>query len=75
MPTVISDSSTLIHLTAIGKLDLLRKFYNKIILPTAVWREVVIEGEIDQAQVKFNKHMREAGLKFLSQTIKPCFAS
>jgi hypothetical protein len=44
MPTVISDSSTLIHLTAIGKLDLLRTFYNKIILPTAVWREVVIEG-------------------------------
>jgi len=44
MPTVISDSSTLIHLTAIGKLDLLRIFYDKIILPTAVWREVVIEG-------------------------------
>ncbi|MBL7164416.1 MAG: DUF3368 domain-containing protein [Anaerolineales bacterium] len=45
MPKVISDSSTLIHLTAIGKLDLLREFYDNIILPTAVWQEVVIEGE------------------------------
>jgi len=45
MPKVISDASTLIHLTAIGKLDLLRDFYDNIILPIAVWREVVLEGE------------------------------
>ena len=45
MPKVISDASTLIHLTAVGKLGLLRDFYGNVIVPTAVWREVVLEGE------------------------------
>jgi len=44
MPLVISDSSTLIHLAAIGRLALLREFYEKITVPPAVWREVVEEG-------------------------------
>lgn len=41
---VISDSSTLIHLSAIGRLALLRELYGQIIIPPAVWREVVDEG-------------------------------
>jgi len=41
----ISDSSTLIHLAAIGRLALLRKFYGKITIPSAVWQEVVVEGK------------------------------
>lgn len=45
MPLVISDSSTLIHLAAIGRLTLLREFYEKITIPSAVWREVVEEGK------------------------------
>lgn len=45
MPVVISDSSTLIHLTGIGRLDLLRKFYAQITIPPAVWSEVVEQGE------------------------------
>jgi len=44
MPVAISDSSTLINLAAIGRLSLLREFYEKIIVPQAVWEEVVIEG-------------------------------
>jgi predicted nucleic acid-binding protein len=45
MPLVISDSSTLIHLAVIGRLDLLKEFYGKITIPPAVWREVVEEGK------------------------------
>ena len=44
MHEAISNSSTLIHLAAIGRLDLLKKFHDKIIIPPAVWREVVEEG-------------------------------
>ncbi len=44
MPSAISDSSTLIHLAKIGRLNLLKEFYEKIILAPAVWKEVVEEG-------------------------------
>lgn len=57
MPRVICDSSTLIHLTAIGRLGLLEDFYERVTIPIAVWHEVVDEGkgrsgalEIEQAQ-------------------------
>ena len=56
MGLVISDSSTLIHLAAIGRLGLLQKFYRRITIPPAVWREVVEQGgsragvvEVEQA--------------------------
>lgn len=45
MPRVISDSSTLIHLAAIGRLELLREFFRDITIPPAVWQEVVEEGK------------------------------
>jgi predicted nucleic acid-binding protein len=45
MPLVISDSSTLIHLATIDQLDLLKEFFGKITIPTAVWREVVEQGQ------------------------------
>jgi len=44
MPNVISNASTLIHLTAIGRLALLKEFFSKITVPPAVWQEVVIKG-------------------------------
>lgn len=44
MPRVVSDSSTLIHLSAIGRLALLRELFGVLIVPTAVWREVVEQG-------------------------------
>lgn len=57
MPLVISDASTLIHLAAIGRLDLLKDFYGKVVIPAFVWREVVEEGkgragavEVERAQ-------------------------
>jgi hypothetical protein len=45
MPKVISDSSTLIHLSAKGHLSLLRKLFGELVVPTAVWKEVVEQGQ------------------------------
>ena len=44
MDLVISDSSTLIHLANIGRLDLLRQFFGEIVVPPAVWLETVDQG-------------------------------
>ena len=41
---VISNSSPLIHLSIIGRLNLLEKKFSEIMIPPAVWREVVIDG-------------------------------
>lgn len=41
---VISDSVALIGLSAIGALDWLRQLYGIVIVPEAVFREVVIDG-------------------------------
>lgn len=45
MPLVISNSSPIINLAIIGRLDLIRKFWGKIYIPEVVWQEVVIDGK------------------------------
>ncbi|MBI5471595.1 MAG: DUF3368 domain-containing protein [Ignavibacteriae bacterium] len=45
MQSVISDSSTLIHLSRIGRLGLLRDLFTRVVVPSAVWREVVLGGK------------------------------
>ncbi len=44
MLKVVSNSSPLIHLGKIGLLDLLVDQFEQILIPRAVWREVVEEG-------------------------------
>jgi len=41
---IVSNSSPLINLARIGKLGLLRDLYEELIIPEAVWHEVVVEG-------------------------------
>lgn len=41
---VVSDASPLINLARIGELDLLHRLYGDLLIPDAVWREVVIKG-------------------------------
>ena len=41
---IVSNSSPLINLARIGKLGLLRDLYNELIIPEAVWHEVVVKG-------------------------------
>lgn len=45
MPVAISDASTLIHLAKIERLELLKTFYDVIVIPPDVQREVVLEGK------------------------------
>ncbi|MEW6417928.1 MAG: DUF3368 domain-containing protein [Nitrospirota bacterium] len=42
---IVSNSSALINLSAIGHLDLLQKLYTEIIIPEAVWEEVAVKGK------------------------------
>ena len=42
---VVSDSGPLIALAKIGKLNVLRELFGEIIIPKAVWIEVVERGK------------------------------
>lgn len=66
MPVVVSDSSTLIHLSAIGKLVLLREFYGKIIIPPAVWKETVEEGKGRAGAVEIKKACEDSWIEVVS---------
>ena len=43
--TVVADSTPLISLSSIGRLDLLKSLYGRILIPPAVHREVVNQGQ------------------------------
>ncbi len=45
MLKVVSNSSPLIHLTKIGKLNLLKKFFKMVLIPEAVYIECIVEGK------------------------------
>jgi hypothetical protein len=55
LPKVVSNSSPLIHLAKIGHLDLLRYFFDKIIVPEVVYKECVIEGKGREDAKKIEK--------------------
>ena len=42
--TVVCDSTPLIHLSAMGRLDLLAQVFGEVLIPEAVYREVVDQG-------------------------------
>ena len=41
---IISDTSPIINLAVIGQLNLLQKLYGTVVIPQAVYEEIVIEG-------------------------------
>ncbi len=43
-PTVVSNTSPIINLAAIGELDLLRELYGTLTIPDAVYDEIVVRG-------------------------------
>lgn len=43
-PIIIADSSPLISLSIIGELGLLPRLYQRVVIPNAVWDEVVVQG-------------------------------
>jgi uncharacterized protein len=42
---VIADAGPLIHLSIVGRIDLLPAFYGRVVIPDLVYREVVTAGE------------------------------
>ena len=42
---IVSDSTCLIHLSRIGKLDILEKTFAQVIIPEAVYEETVVIGK------------------------------
>ena len=44
MKVVVADSSPLIAMARIGRLDLLHSVFGQLLVPDAVWREVVVAG-------------------------------
>ena len=54
MQKVISNSSPLIHLSKIGYLGLLKDYFQRIVVPEAVYKECMVEGK-NREEVKFLK--------------------
>jgi predicted nucleic acid-binding protein len=65
MGLVISDSSTLIHLAAIGRLPLLREFFRNVAVPPAVWREVVEQGGARAGVAEVRQARQEGWIKIV----------
>ena len=72
----VSNSSPLIHLSRIGRLNLLREFFEEILIPHAVFREVVIEGrgrpgssEVEEASWIRVMEIRDKRLKRILQLV------
>ncbi len=62
---VVCNSSPLIHLAKIGKLGLLRKFFDEILIPEAVYRECILEGGMrdDAKRIVGAKWIRVVGIE------------
>ncbi|MGQ9600075.1 MAG: DUF3368 domain-containing protein, partial [Anaerolineae bacterium] len=45
MSIVVSNASPLINLARVGYFDLLVAFYRQIVIPQAVYEEIVVRGE------------------------------
>jgi len=62
---VVSNSSPLIHLAKIERLDLLRSFFSEVLVPDAVYRECVAEGgkRDDAAKIAKAKWIRVRKIK------------
>jgi len=71
MPAAISDSSTLIHLAALGRLVLLREYYTEVLIPPAVWKEVVEEGRGRPGAREVEEAARAGWLKVIAAAEEP----
>lgn len=68
MPGAVSDSSTLIHLALLDRLDLLRQFYDEVLIPPAVWKEVVEQGQGRAGAREVEEAARSGWLKLETPT-------
>lgn len=73
MQKVVCNSSPLIHLSKIGSLSLLKDFFKEIIVPEAVYRECVVEGENREDARKIAKVKWIKVLKIRDEKLKRAF--
>jgi predicted nucleic acid-binding protein len=64
---VVSNSSVIISLAKIRRLDLLEKLFKRIIVPEAVWKEITIEGKPGSEKIMETEsiHVEKVGNKRL----------
>jgi predicted nucleic acid-binding protein len=68
---VISNSSPLIHLTRLGKIQYLFKLVKKIIIPKAVYEEVVVKGKLNNYSEAFTIENFIKEEKIIVSNLKP----
>ncbi len=56
--TVVADASTLIGLSRIGQLNLLKELYGEVFIPRAVYDEVVAESKYGAEKIKTAKYLK-----------------
>jgi len=56
--TVVADASTLIGLSRIEQLNLLRELYGEVVIPQSVYDEVVIESKDGSKKIKTAKYLK-----------------
>lgn len=59
MPVIISNASPLIGLAGIEQLHILKRLWSEIVIPEAVYKEVVIEGKGKQGANTIEKACKE----------------
>jgi predicted nucleic acid-binding protein len=72
---VICDSSVLIHLSAIGRLGLLKDFHGTLTIPQAVWREVVEQGLLRPGVEEVEAALREGWIEVRAVSKDPLLRS
>lgn len=59
----VSDSSVIIALAKICRLDLLEKLFEEILVPEAVWREIAVEGKLGSRKIMEASYIRVEKLR------------
>ncbi len=70
---VVSNSSPLIHLSKISRLNLLKDFFSEVIVPEAVYKECVVEGGDRDDARKIAKAKWIKVLKIRDEKLKRAF--
>ena len=66
---VVSDSTSLIHLGKIGKIDLLKRLFEKIIIENEVYKEIIEKGRM-YSEVPMIKKLIEEGFILIKEATK-----
>lgn len=56
--TVIANASTLIGLSRIGQLNILREIFHEVVIPQSVYDEVVTESKYGSEEIKSAKYLK-----------------